>query len=106
MLTQHLLIDKEPEIKKVKEVFHAITHPLRKRILQLLEEKQQATVTDIYVYLRIEQSVASFHLRILRDAKFVATDRKGKSIFYKPNYINLTKLEKIVDEVISDIVAG
>jgi len=45
-------------------------------------------------------------LRILRDAKFVVTERKGKSIFYKPNYANLTKLEKIVDEVISDIVTG
>ena len=105
-MTRHLLIDKEPEIKKVEEVFHAITHPLRKRILQLLEEKQQVRVTDIYVCLRIEQSVASFHLRILRDAKFVVTERKGKSIFYKPNYANLTKLEKIVDEVISDIVTG
>ena len=105
-MTQLLLIDKEPEIKKVEQVFHAITHPLRKRILQLLEEKQQVRVTDIYVYLRIEQSVASFHLRILRDAKFVVTERKGKSIFYKPNYANLTKLEKIVDEVISDIVTG
>jgi len=40
MMTRHLLIDKEPEIKKVEQVFHAITHPLRKRILQLLEEKQ------------------------------------------------------------------
>ena len=106
MLTQHLLIEREPEIKKVKEVFHAITHPLRKRILQLLEEKQEAKVTDIYVYLRIEQSVASFHLRILRDAKLVVTERKGKLIFYKLNYANLVKLEKIVDEVISDIVTG
>ena len=103
-MTQLLLIDKEPEIKKVEEVFHAITHPLRKRMLQLLEEKQRVRVTDIYVYLRIEQSVASFHLRILRRTKLVVTERKGKSIFYKLNYTNLTKLEKIVDEVISDIV--
>lgn len=104
MMTQLFLIDKESEIKKVEEVFHAILHPLRKRILQLLEEKQQVRVTDIYVCLRIEQSVASFHLRILRDTKLVVTERKGKSILYRPNYTNLIKLEKIVDEVITEII--
>ena len=36
--------------------------------------------------------------------KLVITERKGRSIFYKLNYTKLTKLEKIVDEVISDIV--
>ena len=89
------LIDKEPEIKKMRKVFRAIDHPLRKKILKLLE-KQPVKVTDIYVNLRIEQSVASQHLKILRESKIVETERKGKLILYKPNYNSLAKLEKIV----------
>jgi len=98
------LIDKEPGIKKVGKVFRAIDHPLRKKILRLLEEKQPVKVTDVYVNLRIEQSVASQHLKILRESKIVETERKGKSILYKPNYNNLTKLEKIVFEIVTEIV--
>ena len=97
------LIDKEPEIKKMGKVFRAIDHPLRKKILKLLEEKEPIKVTDIYVNLRIEQSVASQHLKILRESKIVETERKGKSILYKPNYNNLTKLEKIVTETVTEI---
>lgn len=99
------LIDNEPEIKKAEKVFHAIDHPLRKRILKLLHEKQQLRVTEIYVNLRIEQSVASFHLKILRQAKIVETERRGKSIIYKPNYDHLYKLEKIIYEINTEIVS-
>jgi DNA-binding transcriptional ArsR family regulator len=85
------------------KVFRAIDHPLRRKILKLLEEKEPIKVTDIYVNLRIEQSVASQHLKILRESKIVETERKGKSILYKPNYNNLTKLEKIVTEIVTEI---
>jgi len=100
-----LLLDNEPDIKKVGKVFRAIDHPLRKKILKLLEEKQPAKVTDIYVNLRIEQSVASQHLKILRECKIVETERKGRSILYKPNYNTLTKLEKIVSQIVTEIVS-
>ena len=98
------LIDKE-EIKKASTLFRAINHPLRKQILKLLDEKQQATVTEIYVGLGLEQSVASQHLKILRKAGIVETQRKGRAILYKPNYDNLTKLEKIVSEIVSDFIS-
>ena len=44
------------------------------------------TVTDIYVKLRLEQSVASQHLAILRKAGVVQTERDGKFIFYSLGY--------------------
>jgi ArsR family transcriptional regulator, virulence genes transcriptional regulator len=99
------LIESESEIGKAEKVFYAISHPLRKKILKLLDEKKQLRVTDIYVNLRIEQSVASQHLKILREASIVVTQRAGKSIIYKPNYDHLYKLEKIVHEIITEIVS-
>ena len=35
------LLDKVPEIKTAEKVFRAIDHPLRKRILRLLETKMR-----------------------------------------------------------------
>ena len=99
------LIDKEEEIDKAIKVFRAIHHPLRKEILKLLDEKQQARVTEIYVDLGLEQSVASAHLKILREAKIVETERKGQEILYIPSYNNLTKLERIVSEIVTEVVS-
>ena len=93
------LLDSVPEIKAAEKVFRAIDHPLRKRILRLLDAKKDTTVTDIFVHLRIEQSVASHHLKILRDSKLVETERHGKSIIYKPEYANILKLERIMGEI-------
>lgn len=96
------LIDKGMEINKAAKVIRAINHPLRKRILKLLFERSQAIVTEIYVYLRIEQSVASQHLKILRQEKIVETKRDGKATIYKLNYHTLTKLERIVTEIVTE----
>ena len=44
----------------------------------------------------MEQSVASQHLRILRDDQLVKAERSGKLIFYTVNY---QKLEEVAGAV-------
>jgi len=70
------------EIRKAVLVLRAVDHKLRRRIIDLLEDGDTMTVTDIYIKLRLEQSVASQHLAILRRAGVVATHRQGKFIYY------------------------
>lgn len=70
------------KLREAVLVLRAINHELRRDIIGLLEEKEQMAVTDIYVELRIEQSVASQHLAILRKAGIVSPHRQGKYIFY------------------------
>jgi DNA-binding transcriptional ArsR family regulator len=72
-------------IKKASLLIRSINHKLRQSILKLLEENDKLTVTEIYVKLRIEQSVASQHLAILRTAGYLKTTREGKNIFYQAN---------------------
>ena len=69
-------------IKNAAMTLRSINHKLRQQILKLLEENKRMNVTDIYVKLRLEQSVASQHLAILRRANIVSTERMGKEIFY------------------------
>lgn len=72
-------------------IMRALAHPLRMRILGVIDGKENACVTDIYEELQIEQSVASQHLRILRQSGLVQTQRAGKFIFYSLNYDRLAK---------------
>ena len=83
-------------IKKAAAIIRAINHKLRQEILELLNENKRMTVTDIYVKLRLEQSVASQHLAILRTAGFVITERDGKNIYYTVNYTRLEEVNKFV----------
>jgi DNA-binding transcriptional ArsR family regulator len=69
-------------------------------MLILINETKNMTVTEMYVKLRIEQSVASQHLAILRRAQLVTTKREGKFIFYSVNYKRLQELNDFVKDLV------
>jgi len=69
-------------IRAAKFIAKAIEHKLRLDILEVLQEKGRATVTEIFTALRLDQSVTSQHLSILRKSKVVKTERAGKFIYY------------------------
>ncbi len=87
------------ELRKAVLVLRAVNHKLRQRIIELLEENERMTVTDIYVKLRLEQSVASQHLAILRKAGVVATDRQGKFIFYGLDKKRIHEISELVEDL-------
>jgi DNA-binding transcriptional ArsR family regulator len=87
-------------LKKAAMVLRAINHKLRQQILKLIDENGKMTVTEIYVKLRLEQSVASQHLAILRKAGFVKTERDGKFIYYSVNADRLEELNRFVKDLV------
>lgn len=89
------------ELRKAVLVLRAINHKLRQRIIDLLEENDEMTVTDIYIKLRLEQSVASQHLAILRRAGVVTTNRSGKFIYYSLDNERLSQIARLVEELAS-----
>lgn len=86
-------------LRKAVLALRAVNHRLRQEIIELLQDRDQTTVTDIYVKLRIEQSVASQHLAILRRAEIVNTTREGKYIYYSLNEDNLAIIAKLVGQL-------
>ena len=82
------------QLKKAALIFRAINHKLRQDILHIIHHNLRMTVTEIYTKLRLEQSVASQHLAILRKAGIVITERDGKNIFYSVNYSRLKELHE------------
>jgi DNA-binding transcriptional ArsR family regulator len=88
-------------IKKAALTLRAFNHKLRQQILKLIDEQQKITVTELYVKLRLEQSVASQHLAILRKAGFVSTTRDGKFIYYSVNVNRLKELNQFVEDLLN-----
>jgi len=88
-------------IKTAAMTLRAINHKLRQQIVRLLEEHKRMNVTDIYVKLRLEQSVASQHLAILRRANIVRTERDGKFIHYSLNHSRIANIAQFVGDLVS-----
>ena len=81
-------------------ILRALNHKLRQQIVKLIDEHKKVTVTEIYVKLRLEQSVASQHLAILRRASIVTTIREGKFIYYAVDYTRLEQINKFVEQLV------
>jgi DNA-binding transcriptional ArsR family regulator len=71
--------------------FKVLADDSRLRILQALGSGERS-VSEILERTGLPQTLASFHLRILREAGVVAADRRGPFIYYRlgdPSLLNL-----------------
>lgn len=83
-------------------VFRAIAHPLRLTILAFIDQKEEVNVNKIYNTLKLEQSITSQHLRILRQAELVETVREGKFIRYGVNYDKVRFIVEQMEDFLGD----
>lgn len=65
----------------VERLFKVLGDENRLRILQALERGERS-VSEILEITDLPQTLASFHLRTLREAGIVTTERKGPFIYY------------------------
>ena len=91
---------RQEELKKAALVLRAINHKLRQKILAFIHKNGNNSVSEIYKKLRLEQSVTSQHLAVLRKAGFVSTKRDGQNIYYSVNYARLDQVHKIAAALI------
>ena len=93
----HKLVNNK-NLDAASSVMRAITHPIRLRLIGFIDQNKRINVNKIYKSLKMEQSVASQHLRILREVKLVLAERKGKFIFYTVNYKKLEGIVAAIDK--------
>lgn len=79
------------------ELARALAHPLRLKILEFLDRNQDVNVNKIYNTLRIEQSITSQHLKVLRTAGVVDYVKEGKYARYYIKYDVIARAEKAVN---------
>jgi DNA-binding transcriptional ArsR family regulator len=63
-------------------MFKAIAHPIRREIIALLSSSDRS-VKELTAQFKITQPAISQHLRELRDAKLVASERVGMERQYR-----------------------
>jgi ArsR family transcriptional regulator len=90
------LILNYPMVKKGWERIRALAHPLRLSIIAFIDKNGEINVNKIYRSLKLEQSITSQHLKILRAADLVKYRREGKKIYYCVNYPSVKQLNTIV----------
>jgi DNA-binding transcriptional ArsR family regulator len=66
---------------ELAEIFHLMGDPSRLRIVLRCLHADVA-VTDIAQSLGLSQSSVSHHLRLLRAARILRAERRGKQVFY------------------------
>jgi DNA-binding transcriptional ArsR family regulator len=87
-------------LRKSVLVLRAVNHKLRQEMIRLINQEGKMTVTDLYVKLRLEQSVASQHLALLRRAGVVYTLRDGKYIYYSIDHDRLEEISRLMNELV------
>lgn len=92
----------DEQLQVSAEILRAVAHPLRMKILEFVDKHKTINVNKIYNTLKLEQSITSQHLRILRLAGIVETNRDGKFIYYTINYPKLVQVVKGVNNFLEE----
>jgi DNA-binding transcriptional ArsR family regulator len=73
----------EPVLQAFKaELFKAVGHPVRIRILEVLRDGEQ-TVSGLQLGLAVDAGLVSQHLAVLRGRQLVAGRKEGTNVYYR-----------------------
>ena len=70
-------------IQDAARVLKCIGHPVRLRIIELLDEHGELNVGALCAELDLEQAVASQHLTLMRDRGILRSRREGVNVYYR-----------------------
>lgn len=82
---------------EVASGFHALSDPLRVRVLELLQH-QEFCVCELCEKLHVSQSKLSFHLKALREASLVRARQEGRWVYYSVNLNQFGMLEQYLSD--------
>ncbi|HSM03133.1 MAG TPA: metalloregulator ArsR/SmtB family transcription factor [Longimicrobiales bacterium] len=69
-------------VETTARMLKCLGHPIRLRILDLLERRGESTVTEVHEGLDLEQAVCSQHLNLMRDKGILSRRKEGVHAFY------------------------
>ncbi|MCE1168106.1 MAG: metalloregulator ArsR/SmtB family transcription factor [Sphingobacteriia bacterium] len=82
------------KLENAASKLRAMAHPMRIAIIDMLNDVNKLSVTEIYERLQIEQAAASHHLNILKNKGILVSKRDGKKIYYA---LKSKTLNQIID---------
>lgn len=79
-------------IRKLASLYHAIDHPLRLAIMQLVHAHESMSVMEISDKMKLDKETVSQHLGILRRAEIMRSVPRSRFRYYSLNYEILKRL--------------
>lgn len=76
-----VLLVEDGAVVAMADIFKLLGDPTRLRLVLACMDRECA-VNEIAARLRLSPSLASHHLRLLRAARIVRAERRGKHVFY------------------------
>ena len=93
---------KPTELQALKaDLFRAMAHPVRIRILELLAQKERS-VQELQESIGTDQPVVSQHLAVLRSRLLVTARKKGTQAYYTLRSPLVAELLRVSREFLSD----
>lgn len=83
-------------MEKYAEIFKALAHPIRLRIVCGLSKKDECNVSKMVEALGVAQPTVSQHLNILKNAGIITGYKNGTQICYR---VTSDEARKIVDSM-------
>lgn len=76
----------------MNNVFKSLSDPTRRKILQLLRERDM-TAGEIADYFDISKPSISHHLSMLKNSKLIQSERNGQTLIYS---LNMTVFQDVI----------
>ena len=90
-------------IEKMCEVFKMLSDPSRFKILLALSQNGPMNVSDLRDLIKQSQPAVSHHLSLMRYARLVRCDRKGKNNFYR---LDSTQASRMLEQLFGEMGNG
>jgi DNA-binding transcriptional ArsR family regulator len=87
-----------PEWKPMSDIFTALGDEHRQRMLMLFEPDERLTAGQISDASTLARTTVSHHLKILRQAEVLLSEKKGKEVWF---WINKPLLEQTFGNVLN-----
>ena len=82
------------ETEELSEVFHALAHPERRRLLDLVKADPGCILKDLVPHFAMSRIGVMKHLKVLEGAGLILAQPEGRQ---RHLYFNLTPIQRIYD---------
>jgi len=107
VITHQFLGTTQPLYEIKANLFKALAHPARIRILEILVANDRPTpVSELLAEISIEPTVLSQHLAVLRRHHVVRAERTGNAVHYELAHPQVAELLRIARVFLADTLAA
>ena len=87
----------EDHAEHVAGLLKALADPVRLRLISMIAAVEEACVCDLTTPFVVSQPTISHHLKVLREAGLVDSERRGTWVYYRARREALVALCRVID---------